>query len=275
MNNLAKIAGGLSRSNGFNFELRTFQLLKSNETLTRNIIFKYKKYNDMNFVSDISVLLVNQLNPFDISNLKTLYNNTNIPNNFKFELPIDDKRAADIIILYKYHNDLNHIGVDTKKSKNNMTQLVRKSYTLLEEYLNETEFNYLYSYLQYENKSRTWVKKNQNDIFKNNICSILDKIKTKWVKERFDTNVLYHNNLLMSPNNNTLNFIDVEKLLSYINKDNCYIKRTNFVFGIKNEDSLHNLVSIKPHGSRKWNDLQLTIYKKAFDFDNICFSLIL
>lgn len=275
MNNLPKIAGALSRTNGLNFELLIFQLLKSNETLTRNIIFKYKKYNDMNYVSNIYILLVNKINSFDISTMKAMYQKSNKPDNLKIDLPIDNKRAADIVILYTYHNVLNHIGIDTKKSSNNMTQLARKSYTLFEDYITESEFNYLHSYLQYENKSRIWKNKNQNDIYKNHICNFLSKIKTKWIKERFDSNKLYYNNLLLSPNNNILNFIDVKKLLNYMSIEYCSLKKTNFIFSVEKNNINYNLLSIKPHGSKKWNDVQVTIYKNAFNFDYICFSIML
>lgn len=266
--NISQIAGSLSRKNGLNFENTIYHILKTNPLIVNNIINKYTNINT-NLIQKISIIPVNQITPINIDYLKDFYKDLNNPFNIKFEIPKDNKRAADIVILYQYQNDFFNIGIDTKKSKSNMTQLVRKSYQLLQEYITEEEYYYLFKYLKYENKKRIWKDDNKNDIYMIHICNILKKIKNIWIQERFDDNTLYHNHMLLSSNDKTLDFIILDKLLNYIDNEYCVLKKTNFVFQHKNI----NLIGIKPHGSKKWTDLQLTIYKKAFYFNHICFSI--
>lgn len=266
--NIAKKAGSLSRKTGLKFEINITDILKNNTNIVKNILYNYTNKN-INCVKNISVIHVSQVTNNSMRQLEYYYKDLIKPNNFKFQIPIDDKRAADIIILYQYQNHLYNIGIDTKKSKSYMTQLVRKSYQLLKNYITEEEYYHLFKYLKYENKKRTWINDNKNDIYKKHICNILEKIKHIWIKERFDDNSLYHNHLLLSSTNNSLDFINLHKLLNYIDFQFCSLKKTNFVF----EDNNINLIGIKPHGTKKWTDLQLTIYKKAFYFKDICFSI--
>lgn len=267
MINSRKRSGSITRINGLKFENEIYNLLKNNQDLIKNIIINYNNINNLSqniqihSITNISVLLVNQLKIQQILSLKKKYKQ------FYFDLPINNKRAADIVIVYIYNNNLYHIGIDTKKSKSNMTQLVRKSYKLFQQYITHEEFLVLQSYLQYKNSSRIW--KTQHYNFKLHLCNILQKIKHKWILERFDDNQLYYNHLILSKTNNILQFISVHKLLQYLHIDFCTLKRTNFVFA----PLQHNLLTIKPHGSKKWMDLQLAIYKKAFLFKDISFYI--
>lgn len=270
--NPSQVAGNISRTVGLNFEKTIFNLLNTNYNLTKNIIYNFKDIR-FNSIHNISVLLVNQINNFQLEFLKNKYKNVNL-NDIRFELPTDDKRAADIIILYQNRNNLYSIGIDTKKSKSNMTQLGRKSYFLLKDYLTEEEYQYLIKYLKYdENKKRLWLNQNNNEQFKLQISNIICKLKYIWIHQRFDNNPLFYNHLILTKTNDILNFLDVEKLLSYLDYDFCHKKRTNFIFQTEYNNKNIPLVCIKPHGSSKWSDVQLTIYKKAFNNKNIIFNL--
>lgn len=267
MSNFLKLSGNLSRLNGLNFETKVFNLLVNNTDLTKKIIYQYN--NCFNNISNISVILVQKLNNHDIIEINKFYSHFRKPTNLSLELPINKKRACDIIILYVENNNLHTIGIDTKKSQGKMTQLVRKSYNLLKEYLTCEEYNILFSYLQYQEKNRIWNNLNQDLIYKNYISSIVEKIKKIWIQERFDNNSLYHNHLIMTLLDNTFYFIDVNKLLKYMSYPYCYKKQSNFIFNNNNYD----LVCIKPHGSSCWTDIQISLYKSAYQDHDISFSI--
>lgn len=269
--NPSQIAGSISRIVGLHFEKTIFNLLNNNINITKNIINNFRDIR-FNSIHNISILLVNQINNNDLNILKNKYSSVNL-NNIRFELPTDDKRAADIIILYQNRNKLYSIGIDTKKSKSSMTQLGKKSYILLKDYLTDEESEYLYKYLQYdENKKRIWINENIDE-YKLQISNIICKLKYMWIHQRFDNNPLFYNHLIMIQNNNKLSFLDVEKLLFYLDYEFCFKRRTNFIFQTEYNNKNIPLVCIKPHGSTKWNDVQLTIYKKAFSNKDIIFNI--
>jgi len=250
----AKIAGKISRQIGFDFERKIYQKLKSSPSLINHLVNGSNK--ELLYVDDISNTKLDEL--------KLKYESFKKPENFKFELPMDNKRACDIIILYTKDNKLNNIGIDVKKTNSNMTQICRKSYLLLKDYLSELELLNLERYLKYENKKRTWLKLD-NTKMKNEIFNIINKLKYKWIQERFDNNVLYHNHHILKYDNKIWKIIDLEKLFEKITLDNMKLNSTNFV--IKEND--YSLLGIKPHGSSKWNDFQITIYKDAFECSTI------
>lgn len=249
-----KKAGYVSRLKGFQFEKKVYDYLKKTSSFLNKII--NGEIKDVLYVDDIDSNL--------LQILEKKYESFEKPENFKFELPIDNKRACDIIILYTKDNKLFNLGFDIKKSKNNMTQICRKSYLLLKDYLSENELLNLERYLKYEEKKRTWLKLD-NTKMKNDIFNIINKLKYKWIRERFDNNVLYHNHHILKYDNKIWKIIDLEELLKNITLENMKLNNTNFVFKLNDI----SLLGIKPHGSSKWNDFQITIYKEAFECPEI------
>ena len=95
----------------------------------------------------------------------------------KYGKPCDDKRAADLLIIYYDRiNYIRHIGIDTKKPNSN-PQGFSKSLNILKKFniLNNENINKLKEYIKYnETKNRTYIHtvENQKIIFE-----IINKLK--------------------------------------------------------------------------------------------------
>jgi hypothetical protein len=257
MNLNRTIAGRVARLNGYNRENVEIRLLKTNICRTKNIC-KYHLQN--NGINNIRTCNINNIIPFKVSDLikDTNYNhfkNECKKNNIECCKPPHDKPPSDIILLFTYMGKPYIIKYDIKKSKSTSTQLCSKQFDLLIENfdIDNKDINNMKKYLEYNNKTRTWIKLEEKKEIIKSVVTILNHIKKKWILDRWCPE-LYHNNYIMKDDV----MINIKNIL---NKELTFeLGKTNIVFkldGIK-------FISIKPYGSSNSNRIQLHIYKDIF-----------
>ena len=235
-----------------------------------NILDKLK--SEYNIPSNSDLLLVDK--PTKIYEFLSKNQYTNFSKEgILIERPIDNKRGADIIILFKDNNNkIYSIGIDCKKeSDSESTQLARKTNKYIIEFINKNfedneiieTIDIFKEYVNYDTtKRRTFLESqiyNSNqDKFKKTIFNIFNKLKKVWIKERFDNNPLYHIDFIMYGNCDKI--ININKILENIIFDNMVLRRTNYTF-IKDEN---NLLTFKPYASSR-ADCQIFIHKSCYN----------
>ena len=259
--NKSQIGGYNGRKTGLDFETNFNDIMKKNNNCGYRKLLNYDG-------DEIKSLLVSDMINWNNTLLKLEKNEKWLYDFLKNKIPPkDNKRACDIIVFYKIKNKIQHIGIDTKKSKKS-TQLMAKSFNekFFKEYnLSTTDINNFKKYITYEGKKRLFNKnhENFNDI-ETTIFNIIEKIKIN-LKTRFDNNNLYYNDIIITIDkykNGLYKFIyiNVDDIIQHIIlKSNMQIKKTNFDF--------QNFISFKPHGSKKkeQHNMQFFINQSIFN----------
>lgn len=176
----------------------------------------------------------------------------------------DNKRAADILVIYKTTTSVQKIGIDTKKSESQGAQWLAKTFnTKVEDYLCMTEEDkrHLNIYVEYNTqKQRTFTEQHvEFESVKNTIDSLIQRLKKELI-ERFDDNSLYYNDYVLTSDNEDhrkLYYINIHTILNEIlTTNNIVFKNSNFSYG----DS----IAFKPHGSSKNKNMQIFLRSDIF-----------
>ena len=164
--NNRQTGGRQARQDGYEFEKKSNTILKHNKEIIEKILGKGIKNYETFLVSDLC-------KDFEKIKEKSIFKDFFD----KYGKPCDDKRAADIVIIYyDVNNNIKNIGIDTKKPYSN-PQGFSKSLKLLKKnkILNEEEIKKLKEYFKYnESKERTYIHTEENQKI---IFEIINKLK--------------------------------------------------------------------------------------------------
>ena len=247
------IAGRLSRNRGYSGEDKEIKNLQNNTSRTINICKSFLSEQD---IKNIRKCNIKNISAFKTSNIKNNNEFKNICTNYNIEYcdPPHDKTPCDIILFFTYMEKPYIVKYDIKNSKSTSTQLCSKELPILLDKFDIKDSDNIKKYIIYHNKKRTWIELKEKEEIKNNIIKFFNIIKNKWILDRWCPE-LYHNEYIMK--NNIM--INIKK---FINKELTFsLVKTNIICmldGIK-------FISIKPHGSRHNNRIQLHIYKDIFN----------
>ena len=176
----------------------------------------------------------------------------------------DNKRAADILLIYKTETTIQKIGIDTKKSESQGAQWLAKTFnSKVEEYLcmTEEEKRHLDIYVEYNSKKqRTFSESHEYfEEVKHTIDSLIQRMKKELV-ERFDDNKLYYNDYVLTSDNHDITklyYINIHNILNnIITSNNIAFKNSNFSYG--------DYIAFKPHGSSKNKNMQIFLRSEIF-----------
>ena len=234
-------SGRISRNKGFLFQTKVVKKLQQNLDLTYKIIKIYLYHREKIMIHDNNEIII-----------------INIYENKEIEKKLKKKISFDVFIQFKYKYQEFYIKIDTKYSKSISTQLCAKKIHLF----HQKYYNLLKKYTQYYDKERLWIKSSDMSEIKKQIQDFFIDVSYDWIVKRFLKNELYHNDFILSK---SYQLIDIQSILKDISNINFVLKKTNIIVQYKNIDFL----SIKPHGSRTSDNLQLHIYKSIFRLENL------
>ncbi len=178
---------------------------------------------------------------------------------------LDDKRAADLVINYKYI----YVGLDSKKSDGaSSTQWMRKRIPGFLENATNKEKEIFEKYFRYKMDNKNQFLKDDRgqsirapfDFSKsdeNLFFNYINQNKEIMIKKRWDDDPKTWCDFLMLYKNNLFKLVEIDDLLDFeITREKMKLKRTNYVFG--------KYITFKPYGASS-PDLQFTINKSVFE----------
>jgi hypothetical protein len=241
MKNINRVVGGkLGRKNGLDNEIKCLRMMIKNSGKILDF-FGYKKENESVFFS------VGEQNK-----VKDEWARSYIK---KFPSPIDNKRAADIVMLVNTGGGIKTIGFDVKLKNTTNPQWFLKSPKVLCKYkkIYEMGNKYYERYSEYDTEKKRLYQENQHT--KRQLFKYFKRVVKDGAIQRFDTNKLYHCDYIMSMGSGEFKFVKVESIIKkYIKFNEFNMVKTNYKCGP---------ITFKPHGSSNRN-IQIKLHKKVF-----------